>query len=98
MMEKWLKNYLDSSGKLSMYPSKRKLKIAVMFYIANQLEAHKAYTEKEMNEAINEICTFNDAALLRREMYNYHFINRTEDGKVYTLEENQPSPEEYGLS
>lgn len=97
-MEKWLKNYLDSSGKLSIYPSKRKLKLAAMFYVANQLDARKTYTEKEINEAINNICTFNDAALLRREMYNYRFINRSEDGKIYMLEENQPSLEEYGLS
>lgn len=100
-MEQWLKNYLDSEGKLTAYPSKRKLKIATMFYIASKLQENevsdKRYTEKEINEAIDSICRFHDAALLRREMYNYRFINRTNDGKEYWLEEIQPDPEKYDL-
>ena len=100
-MEEWLKNYLDEEGKVTSYPSKRKLKIATMFYIAETLKKNalprKRYTEREMNEAINSVCLFHDAALLRREMYNYRFINRTNDGKEYWLEEVQPDPKKYDL-
>lgn len=96
-MKRWLKNYINKEGKLISYPSKRKLKIAEMFYIASKLESTSKYTEKEINLAINSVCDFNDAALLRREMYNYRFINRTIDGKEYWLEEEQPLPEKYDL-
>lgn len=52
-------------------------------------------SEKEINDIINNMCLFNDTALLRREMYNYRFINRTLDGKIYWKEKVQPIPEQY---
>lgn len=96
-MEQWLKNYIDHEGKLKAFPSKRKLKIAAMFYITESISEGVKYTEKEINEVINSRCSFNDAALLRREMYNYGFINRTLDGQMYWKEEVQPQPEQYDL-
>ena len=96
-MEKWLKNYLNEEGKLITFPSKRKLKIADMFYIASKIEVGVQFTEKEINEVINERCCFRDAALLRREMYDYSFIDRTIDGKLYWKEEVQPLPEQFEL-
>lgn len=97
-MEKWIKNYLNAEGKLISFPSKRKLKIAVMFYIASSISDEVVmYSEKEINNIINNMCLFNDAALLRREMYNYRFINRTLDGKIYWKEKVQPIPEQYDL-
>jgi hypothetical protein len=68
-----------------------------MFYIVSGIEEGVKYSEKEMNEAINRKCCFQDAALLRREMYDYRFINRTLDGKTYWKEEIQPLPEQYDL-
>lgn len=97
-MENWIKNYLNEEKKLISYPSKRKLKIAAMFYIATSIDAEVKYSEKEINDVINKMCCFNDAALLRREMYNYRFINRTSDGKFYWKEEIQPKPEQYDLN
>lgn len=97
LLEQLLKNYLDKEGKLTRFPSKRKLKLAAMFYIASGIEAGVKYSEKEMNEVINHKCCFQDAALLRREMYDYRFIDRTSDGRIYWKEEVQPLPEQYDL-
>ena len=97
-LENHLKNYLNPEGKLISFPAKRKLKIASMFYIASNIDHEVMYSEKEINEIINKICCFNDSALIRREMYNYRFINRTSDGKNYWKESIQPIPEQYGLS
>lgn len=47
-----------------------------MFYIASSINEDLKYSEKEINDAINNICCFNDAALIRREIYNYKFINK----------------------
>lgn len=96
-MEHWIKNYLNEEGKLISFPSKRKLKIATMFYIASSICDGIMYSEKEINDLINKKCCFNDAALLRREMYEYRFINRTLDGKTYWKEQVQPLPEQYNL-
>ncbi len=79
------------------FPSKRKLKIAAMFYLASGIVEEVTYSEKEINAAINKMCSFQDAALLRREMYNYRFIDRTLDGKIYWKEKIQPNPEQYDL-
>lgn len=97
-MDNWLKNYLNAEGKLISFPSKRKLKVAAMFYIAASIDEEVTYSEKEINDLISKMCCFNDAALLRREMYNYRFINRTLDGKMYWKEKIQPVPEQYDLS
>ena len=97
MEKKWLKNYLNEEGRLISFPSKRKLKIASMFYIASRIDAGVQFSEKEMNDIINKMCCFNDAALIRREMYDYRFINRTSDGKIYWMEDVQPLPEQYDL-
>lgn len=83
---------------MTLFPSKRKLKIAAMFYIAAAIKESVLYSEKEINEVINSMCCFRDAAMLRREMYDYRFINRTVDGKTYWKEEVQPLPEEYDLN
>ena len=41
--------------------------------------------------------TFADPATLRRELYDYRFLDRSRDGKVYRLAEKQPTPEDLGV-
>lgn len=90
-----LKNYLDNEQRLILYPSKRKYKILALFYLASKFEKHEYYTEKEINEILNNYHSFNDCCLLRRELYNKKFINRLGDCSKYWLEENQPKLEEF---
>ena len=42
-------------------------------------------------------CPFADPATLRRELYDYGFLDRSRDGSVYRLAQKQPTPEELGL-
>ena len=53
-----LKNFLDDKDRLTKYPSKHRLKIYTLFYLAQQFEDNKEYTEKEVNELINNILHF----------------------------------------
>lgn len=92
-----LKNFLNKENQLIEYPAKRKLKNAALFLIAKEFESGREYKEKEMNEIINSVCCFQDAALIRRELYDYRFINRKENGSIYWLEEKQPSMTDLGL-
>ncbi|ABX43517.1 DUF2087 domain-containing protein [Lachnoclostridium phytofermentans] len=92
-----LKNLMNKENHLIEYPAKRKLKNAALFWISKEFESGREYKEKEMNEIINSVCCFKDAALIRRELYNFRFINRTENGSAYWLEEVQPSLQELGL-
>ena len=92
-----LRNFLDASGKLTAFPAKRKMKIYCLFYLAQKIETEKEYTEQEINNVLLDWHTFADPATLRRELYDYRFLDRSLDGKVYRLAEKQPTPEELGV-
>ena len=91
-----LRNFLDANGKLTAFPAKRKMKVYCLFYLAGKFEAGREYTEREVNELLLSWHTFADPATLRRELYDYGFLDRSRDGKVYRLARKQPTPEELG--
>ena len=89
-----LRNFLDGDGKLTAFPAKRKMKVYCLFYLAEKFEAEKDYTEQEINNVLLDWHTFADPATLRRELYDYGFLDRSRDGKVYHIAKKQPTPEE----
>jgi hypothetical protein len=78
-----LKNHLDAEGRLTLWPSKRALQLIALDYLAAKLELGRVYTEREINTVLNQWHTFNDAALLRRELYERGRLNRHKDGSEY---------------
>lgn len=96
-LEQILKNFLDADGKLVSFPAKRKMKLYALFYLAQKIEPNREYTEREINERLMEWHTFGDPATLCRELYDYRFLDRSRDGKVYRLGEKQPTFEEMGV-
>lgn len=89
-----LKSFLDSEGRLTAYPAKRKMKLYALIYIAGFFEHGRVYTEKEVNALLNGHHTYNDPATLRRELYNHRFLNRDSYGREYRLEDVLPTIEE----
>lgn len=47
-MREILKSFLDSEGRLTAYPSKRKMKLYALIYIAQKIDRNRIYTEKEL--------------------------------------------------
>lgn len=92
-----LKNFMDAEERLKAFPSKRKMKIYALIYLAGKLDAEHEYTEREINEVLLNWHTFADPATLRRELYDYKFLDRSKDGRVYRLADRQPLPEALGL-
>ncbi len=78
-----LKNHLDNEGRLTLWPSKRSLQLVALDYLASKFEAGKVYSEKDVNALLNQYHTFNDVALLRRELYERGLLNRAKDGSEY---------------
>jgi hypothetical protein len=76
---------LDDEGKYDRISGKKqKKKQALMFQsLADEFEADKKYTEKEVNEILNEHHSFNDPATLRRLMFGSRLLERTLDGRSY---------------
>ena len=93
-MHEQIRNFLDTEGRLTLFPGKRKKKICALFYLAEKFEAGRAYTEREINEVLLRWHAFGDPATLRRELYDYHFLDRSPDGRVYRLSQPQPVMEE----
>ena len=92
-----LRNFLDAGGKLTAFPAKRKMKLYALLYLAQKIPADTDFTEREINDILLNWHTFADPATLRRELYDYRFLDRSRDGKVYRLAEKQPTPEDLGV-
>jgi len=75
--------YLDSDGKINVYPSKQNNKKIVLTYLASKFENNRIYHEKEVNELICQFHSFNDYFLLRRELIEHHLLARTRNGARY---------------
>lgn len=85
-----LKNFLDERGRLLAFPAKRKMKTYALHYLAARFQPGRQYTESEVNDLLDDWTAFHDPATLRRELYNNHFLDRSQDGRQYWLEDPQP--------
>ena len=92
-MEKSIQTYdrklahsYDPDGRLIQYPAKRPMRILALIRIAEQMDAGRKYTEKEINERIRQSIVFHDIELIRREMVQYRFLGRRRDGSEYWVE------------
>jgi len=55
----------------------------VLEYLFEKFDAEKNYTEREVNEILNQHHTFGDPAMLRRELFEKKMLRRTLDGRTY---------------
>jgi hypothetical protein len=78
-----IQNHLDDAGRVAVWPSKRKLKQVVLEYLVQHFEFSREYTEKEVNARLNQLHTFEDPALLRRELFENGLLGRTKNGATY---------------
>ena len=85
-----LKNFLDGENRLKAFPSKRKLQLCAVRYLAEKFEPGRIYTEREVNGVLSRWHTFRDPETLRRELYQNHFLDRKRDGSAYWLESASP--------
>ena len=85
-----LKNFLDGENRLKAFPSKRKLQLCAVRYLAEKFEPGRIYTEGEVNGILNRWHTFRDPETLRRELYQNHFLDRKRDGSAYWVESASP--------
>ena len=84
-----LRPFLNEQGQLISFPAKNQKKLLAIWYLAERIPARRTFTEAEINDAIDDQTTFRDHATLRRELYNHHLLDRTNDGKTYWKEETE---------
>ena len=93
-----LKNFLDGSGSLTGYPTKFRLKMISLFYLASKFKQGVQYSEKEVNATLKQWHTFGDWCMLRRDLFDRRFFDRTQNCAVYWLAEPQPVLADFGLA
>jgi hypothetical protein len=80
-----LKKYLDAEGRVTRWPGQKYVadRRLIIAYLADKFETGRDYTEREVNALLNQYHTFEDWALLRRELFEQGYLNRVNDGTRY---------------
>ena len=86
--QKKVNNFLDKNGLLKLYPTKRNKQVQILKYLITFFEPKKIYTESEVNKCLNNLSVLNDSCLLRRELIDIGYLERSKDGKAYFLTNN----------
>ncbi len=84
--EKKASHYFNEEGLLTALPSKRPVKQIILARFADYFDYDRTYTEKEVNEILLSHMAFTDMELIRRELYEARFLNRTINGSAYWRE------------
>ncbi|RPA62425.1 DUF2087 domain-containing protein [Aerococcus agrisoli] len=85
-----INNYIDQQGKINIIPRKQKGKIVVFEYMMAYISQNGThFTEKELNDTIQEIYT--DFATMRRYLIDYQYLERDPYGKCYAVIERKES-------
>jgi len=84
-----LENFLNCKGKIVSWPAKKSIQEEALYYISTKSVPKIMYTEKQVNEIINEWHLFDDYAIIRRELIIKKFLGRNDDGSLYWLENRE---------
>lgn len=80
------KTFINADGIVFRWVKKEAEKEAVMQYLQTKFEVGKHYTEREVNDILKMWHSFNDHALLRRELFDRRYLERTADCREYWRE------------
>ncbi len=95
-VEKVLRHF-DDAGTMIRWPSKTNHQTLCLWVIWSRIPADLRFSEREINQFINESHSFGDHALLRRSMIDTHMLTRTPDGRLYRRIEKKPDPDALAL-
>jgi len=78
-----LKDFLDGEQRLKTWPCQRRYKDLALEYIASMFETGRSYTVLEVNETINRLHIFDQASMLRGELFENGLLDCTSDRSEY---------------
>ncbi|MFO6463685.1 DUF2087 domain-containing protein [Jannaschia sp. KMU-145] len=82
----------DAEGRFTGWPVKRSLRLLCLWPIWARLDAGAVKDERAISADIHALCTFRDAAGIRREMVGEGMLTRTLDGSEYRRVNRAPDP------
>jgi hypothetical protein len=77
--------FLDTEGRVRVWPARREMKRRILEYLATKFQAGQMYSEKEVNDVLRKWHTFEDYFLLRRGLVDERLLLRTRNGATYWL-------------
>ena len=80
-VRKVLKTYLNPDGSLKQFPQEGKRMDIILSFIRDAFDFETNYTEKEVNTILRRFHV--DTATLRRNLFDYGFLDRESDGSRY---------------
>lgn len=90
---KQLVRHFDANGMLIRWPKKFTIRMLSLWVMWSRIPARTPHSEPELNDLLEAQHHFEDHALLRRELVDRGFLERTADGSRYTRIEQQPPVE-----
>lgn len=81
-----LHRFLDRDGLVVQWPRTPGDQQNLLNYLVEKFQPNQLYTETKVNEMLNSWHTFDDPAILRREMVDYGYMGRTSSGDRYWRE------------
>lgn len=85
--------WFDDAGRLTGWPAKRSVRQLALWAIWAQIPARAVMTEREISARIDAMCSFRDAAQIRRSLIEDGLLSRNRDGSEYVRVEQQPPPQ-----
>lgn len=82
-----LKRYLDANGVVKTWPGKAQNRLVILEYLASKFEPGKQYSEQEINLILMKY--LDDYVTRRRDLIEYHFLTRTDDGRFYWVNQQK---------
>lgn len=79
------KQYVDTNGRIAIWPrrKKRALQLNILRYLLHYFELERIYTEREVNDILKSHHTFEDWAMMRRELFELGWLTREKNGTNY---------------
>jgi len=74
---------INEFDEIIRWPKKPSVKKIVINWLSNKFNGEIKYSEKKVNEILDRHSSFNDIALLRRELISRKFLSRKDDGSEY---------------
>ncbi|MCI4663729.1 MAG: DUF2087 domain-containing protein [Neomegalonema sp.] len=87
----------DAQGRLVKWPGRRKIQLLCLWAVWAQLPDRKVLSERQISDRIDALCTFRDAAQIRRGMIEMGLFQRRIDGSEYRRVERRPGATERAL-
>jgi hypothetical protein len=80
-------------GRITRWPGKRSQQELCLWFLWSKIPRGQVFSEREISAFLNGLHRFEDAALLRRDLFDLGLVTRKRDGSDYRRIERKPPPE-----